>query len=648
MKKNESTRTIAYVVVAAVSIGLAFILSPPGEITPKQLTEKKVGAPFFENFTNPNDATSIKVASWDEASATPKHFAVSFQNGKWTIPTHHNYPADGQDRLAKTATSVLGIKREELAGESKQVHEQLGVIDPEDKDLPDLKGRGQKLTLKKGEDTLVDLIIGKQLKDRPGFYYVRKPGDDATFVAKLDINLSTKFSEWIETDLLKLNRDDLKDILLVDSYAVDRARGEIVPGESNQLDRDKSTDPWKLKDLDESTEEVDTAKVNAMIGALDDLKIVGVRPKPKGFLPDLSLDPEIIQKQVDPNDLLNRLAVDLHRAGFILTQEPKSRKFHLYSKQGDLTAATNKGVKYLLRFGDVFLGDETEIEIGGATNKESEKNEGESADDEEAPAKPDGKDSKGKQSSRYLFVTVSFDESFLGPRPEKPERPAELALEDKKPAGKKTAKAKSAAEKPGAEKPAGKKPADEQGDEPGQENPKTDDNCIRNASGDDESDQKPESAKDSKPESKSEAPAGEAPKADDKPAADPKPEAKPESPDEPKDEPEVQPEPKKSQAELKREYDAQVRKYESDLQAYDDKVTAGKKQVDELNARFAGWYYVISADFFNKLHLTHKELVREKSKTGDAKPGIPSLENPDGTKPADEEDDPDFKDLKDN
>jgi len=32
-----------------------------------------------------------------------------------------------------------------------------------------------------------------------------------------------------------------------------------------------------------------------------------------------------------------------------------------------------------------------------------------------------------------------------------------------------------------------------------------------------------------------------------------------------------------------------------------------------LNARFADWYYVISAASFDKVHLRRKDLVRKKS-----------------------------------
>ncbi|MBI3863405.1 MAG: DUF4340 domain-containing protein [Planctomycetia bacterium] len=609
--KNEAGRTVAFLVAAGAMIGLALYLSPPGELTPEKFIKARVGKPFYEDFSA-NDATSIRVVSYDEAQAASRVFGVKVQNGKWTIPSHHNYPADGQDRLAKTAASAKGIKRDELVSTLKQDQEQLGVIDPLDKDRTELKGRGQRITLLKGEDTLIDLIIGKAVKDRPGFYYVRKPDEEATFASKLDLNLSTKFSDWVETDLLKLNRDDLKEITL-DLYSIDKVQRAIVKGDVVTLERDKLADPWKLDGIDDSKDEVDVSKVNGMLGALDDLKLVGVRPKPKGFKPDLSLDLEFVKRQAD----LANLAADLDARGFALSMD-KEKRFRVYSDQGDLIAATNKGVVYTLRFGDLFLGDEAEIEIGGSPKDKTDKKEGDEENKDDAEGeKAKGKEAIGKQSSRYLFVTASFDEKYLGPRPEKPVPPEDLAATDADaPASKpKKSPAKDSPAENGDEKPekkaaTDKKPDDKSDDKPANEADapkKSDESCVLpSKDGDDE----PKQGADAKP--------AERDAKKDATAADPaKDDQEPDAGDQPA-KPEIKPaEKKKSPEELKKEYDAQVRKYEADLKAYEDKVTAGKKLVDELNARFSGWYYVISADYFNKLHLSRKELVKEKGKPAD-------------------------------
>jgi hypothetical protein len=599
---NESGRTITYVVVAAVAVGLAWILKPPGEITPESLRIAQVGKPFFDDF-NPGDATSIRVVGYDEAQATSRVFGVKFENGKWTIPSRHNYPADGADRLAKTAASARGIKREELASSSPQNQEQLGVIDPLDEDKSKLKGRGQRITLNKGDSVLVDLIIGKQLKDRPGFFYIRKPGEDSTYVAKVSLDLSTKFADWVETDLLKIDRNDLTEIV-ENNYKTEDAGGgrlQIVAGEMSRLTREKSADPWKLDGLDEATEELDLTKVNAMIGALDDLKLVGVRPKPKGFNPDLSIDPEYVKRQSD----LQQLAFDLQARGYSLGPDRKNNALKLYADEGELTAATNKGVVYTLKFGSVFLGDETEIEVGAAAEKEKEDADKESPEDGAGDKdKVNAKSSEGKQSSRYLFVTVDFDEKQIGNPPEKPTPPEEVASAAQ-PEAKPT---KVAAKHPSPSDESQDQDADAQSDGNADTSDTNENNCLPAAAADeepaapdDETSAKVNEGTTETDEPKSEANKDKAPGGDDRPQNPP------------------QEEKKKSPEDVKKEYDERVKKYESELKTHDDKVTAGKKLVKELNARFSGWYYVISAENFNKLHLSRKELVKEKGKSADDK-----------------------------
>ena len=59
------------------------------------------------------------------------------------------------------------------------------------------------------------------------------------------------------------------------------------------------------------------------------------------------------------------------------------------------------------------------------------------------------------------------------------------------------------------------------------------------------------------------------------------------------------------------------------LDQYNEQVAAGKKHVQELNNRFADWYYVISDDVYRKfapLPRTDREEEREKGRLGQVRP----------------------------
>lgn len=551
---KESNRTLVYVVVAVAAAGLAFTVRYATQ--PAPLEEfANVGEPFYPDFEDPNAAKSLSVVAFNEDTASIKEFRVEFKDGLWRIPSHHDYPADAEDRLSNTAASVIGIERGTLVGRRESDFERFGVLDPLNEDATQLKGRGQRVTLtKENGEVLADYIIGKKYEtptpgtDEEDMYYVRLPKEKETYRTRLEIDLSTKFADWIEADLLQVQREDLREIM-INKYSIDEVQRKIVDEEVSRLTRDKSFDPWNLEGLDEATEEVDTTKTQELVSNLDDLKIVGVRPKPQGLGADLKVDQSVIKSQLQ----LDMLVTNMADKGFLVLPGNEGKP-QLVSNEGELVAATDKGVVYTLRFGEIFTGSEFEIEVG-STESDGE----ETVEDIEAGAQDeetaDGKEADGKspqndlKRSRYLFVSADFDQKHVGDPPQKPEEPA----------------------KP-AEEPS------ESADEPDSEEQATSNGESADSNGTGDADE--EHAGD-----------GEKPSGDEE---------------------NKQTDKDAEYAAARQKYEQDLKQYETDLKEYEEKLEEGKQKAKELNDRFAEWYYVISAESFENLRLSRSELVKPK------------------------------------
>jgi hypothetical protein len=411
---NEPQRTLAFVIVAAVSVVAARFAGSSGPKVSTEITD--VGSVFYPEFKDADAAKSLQVTNYNPETAEVRPFSVvQGKDGLWRIPTRHNYPADGKDRLAKTATSVIGIKRESFAGRRPNEHADFGVLDPQGEGVSDLKGIGNRITLKDADDkVLADYIIGKEVKGRQGYFYIRRPDEKATYIAKLDIQVSTKFADWIEPDLLKIEGSRLNSVA-IDTTSVDPNQRAIVEGESNRLTRKVSTDPWKMDGLDDSAEEINQDEIRKLVTALDDLKIVGVRQKPARLMQGLREG----ELKLDQSTVL-----DLDMKGFFLVRAQQGGNYRLVPKEGKVIATTDQGVAYDLSFGEVFSGNEQEVEVGFAS-KEGDAARKPDADVKDVEKKPES--SKSLQKSRYLFVMVHFDEAGLGPKPEAPVKPEPLA-----------------------------------------------------------------------------------------------------------------------------------------------------------------------------------------------------------------------------
>ncbi len=352
-------------------------ISVPNTPTPEIFAER--GQLLFPEFTDPNAAASLEVIEFDPQNATVRPLKVQNRNGRWTIPSQHDYPTDASDRLAKTAAALIALKRDDVASDNMIDHEASGVLDPLDTTLPALVGRGTRLTVRgTGGQLLADVIIGKPVAGKPGFRYVRQPDQRRVYVSSVgDLNPSTAFGDWIDRDLLRVAPSDI-DAVNLRNYSLDRATGRAEPGDTLLFQKKGRNSDWELFGL-RPQEQINPRALDALLTTLTRLTITGVLPKPSGV--SASLSNAARSATLGEQDI-----ADLRRKGFFLTGSGQ-----LVSSRGEIVVRTIRGVFYTLRFGDVAPGSDAPAATGGTTRSS-----------ESAPAETE---------NRYMFVMVDFDQS---------------------------------------------------------------------------------------------------------------------------------------------------------------------------------------------------------------------------------------------
>jgi len=377
---NETKKTAWFAGSAIVLVVLALLLSP-GRITPTAFMDQ--GEAFFPEFTDPNTATTLEVFEFDEATGTARPFKVTFTNNRWTIPSHHDYPADAKDRLAKTAAGVIGITKDDFRSDNVADHEICGVVDPLDETAPGLTGRGKRITLRGADgNVLADFIVGKEVEGSEGFRFVRVPGQKRVYAVRMDIDLSTDFADWIKTDLLEVNKNNIDRVVLLD-YSINERTLSI--DQRDKLVLTKAGKDWVANRM-QSNQMVDSTMMKQLLNAIDSLSIVGVRPKPEGLSKNL-------REQSGSASVSNSDRMSLQSKGFYFTRDGD-----LKSNEGELEVGASDGVVYTIRFGEVLYGSGLAVSAG---SEESESGDGGAA-------------------NRYLFITTDFDRSKF-PEPPEPD-----------------------------------------------------------------------------------------------------------------------------------------------------------------------------------------------------------------------------------
>jgi hypothetical protein len=384
---NDLVKTGIAVALAVLLATIASVTSP-GAVKSDVFREQ--GELFFPAFKDPFAATSLQVVEYDATTSSPSIFKVEFKNGKWTIPTHHDYPADGKDRLAQTATSLLGIRKDKLQSVRKEDHAACGVLDPEEAG-GEAKDKGRRVTLRDaGGAALADLIIGKKADEDGKKVFVRVPGQTRVYAVKMEVDLSTKFGDWIETDLTKIEPSTIWRVTL-DNYSVVQEGNFLKPTEEKIDTFEKSGETWTTEGVG-PTEEVDVKVIGDITGTVDDIKILGVRRK----TPAMAL-----AFRGEGSKITNADVMDLADKGFLWTRDD------LLSKEGNLILECEDGVVYEIRFGAVFTGTDIQIQAGGADPKA----------DPKAPV---------AKEARYLMIVAHFNRKSV--KPEKSEPPLKSPL----------------------------------------------------------------------------------------------------------------------------------------------------------------------------------------------------------------------------
>jgi hypothetical protein len=313
---SEAVKTLAFVGVA-VALGIGAAVVQPEAATPAIFSDQ--GTAFYPKFTDPQAAKTIEVVDYDESTATATPLKVQFDRGHWVIASHYDYPVEIGDRLAKTAAALIDLKKDIVRSDAVQDEAQLGVIDPLDAKAG-LAGRGKRVTLRDAHgEVLADYILGKPAEGKPGYRYVRVPGEKRTYSVKTDADPSAKFADWVNAGVLRIAGSSIRRINS-NRYNIDAAAGRI--GNAERITLTPESANWKR-----------------VVATLDSLKIVDVRPKPPSLAKGLR-DGQL--------ELSLETAVSLRQKGYFLSPEGR-----LFAAEGDMSVETANGVVYTLRFGDL-------------------------------------------------------------------------------------------------------------------------------------------------------------------------------------------------------------------------------------------------------------------------------------------------------
>ncbi|RMF37305.1 MAG: DUF4340 domain-containing protein [Planctomycetota bacterium] len=371
--------TLVFVVLAAISAGLAWWSKPEAISKESDVTEDRVGQDVFPGFNDPELAASLEIIQYDETLAQLKPFVVAKdrQTGLWKLPSHDGYPADAAEQVRDATTPLIGLRILSIASTDRGDHELYGVVSPEDSSLAaGSSGIGMLVRLKDATGkVLAALIIGKEVEGTVGQRYVRIPTEDVVYTVEIDTRaFTTDFRDWIDDQLLDVRGFDIARVGVRDYELVQQANNTM--GLTRNFDAtvayDAAQNRWSLVDYrvyrggaalpaePEPGQTLNTRFLNDLRIAVQDLQIINVKRKPAALAEALRAETIELKDQ--------QSIASLQEQGYFPAQGPQGTE--IYASGGETIIGTVDGVEYVLKFGKAAaslgaLGGDGQADSGG-------------------------------------------------------------------------------------------------------------------------------------------------------------------------------------------------------------------------------------------------------------------------------------------
>lgn len=352
--KNELLKTGLWA-AAALALVIAAVSVEPDARRAEIFSDQ--GETLFPGLRDAEAVKAIEVIEYIEADATARPLKAEFRKGRWVLSSHYDYPAEARTSIAATAGALVDLKKDAVVSESFDDHARYGVIDPMDAKVTSLTGRGKRLTLKdQAGAVLADVILGEREKNRPGYRYVRIPGQKRVYSVKTAADPSARFEDWVEGNFLRITPAQVQRIVIL-NYSLDERMGRLAGMQRAVFTR--AGEGWNQEG---GNTKLSPARVQALLNALASLRPVGVRPKPKDLAEQLRSDKGL--------EMTLDVVMGLRQRGFLITPEGR-----LLASEGEIVVELPEKKSVTVRFGAVA-----------------------SATDDKAGA-------KGPQENRFVFVS---------------------------------------------------------------------------------------------------------------------------------------------------------------------------------------------------------------------------------------------------
>ena len=348
--KSAYFTTVVMGIIAAITTAFAAASYP----WPEAVTQNaQVSKPLFKNYET-SSVRGIEVVAYDSERSDIERLRIKRSGQNWIVPQKSGFDITGDQRVLQITRSLNDRTVLEVNSDSQNDHVKFGVVDPSDVGVNSARSRlGTKLALSdRDQKPIAQIIVGDQVKNSPGKYYVRVPGKPTIYAIEFDKSmLTTDFAQWVDPNLLKLPTDASSG-LAVNKFELNRHRKDLKTKKDEVLysakfgiskDQKLKLDELKIGNEDATATDLPNGFIKSSVRSLYSLRPTDVEKQSKPVVDFL----EQTEKSTDKKIITQLAERGFEHIGF----ENGSPQFS--GSNGEVSVLRSDGVRIRLVVGEL-------------------------------------------------------------------------------------------------------------------------------------------------------------------------------------------------------------------------------------------------------------------------------------------------------
>ena len=252
------------ILISIIMLAITIMVSLYRDAENRRADGEKFLFPDLSEATDKNSLKLLNTISEIQVINSNSKFSIKRNKDNWFLPSLANFPVP-LDKIKRVIVGIAQLEAIEAKTKNPELHGQLGL----NNESSNTNSASSIILINENSEKIASILVGNDSKLGKETRYVRKPGNDQTWLVWRNFDVPQDGIDWLDDTLFSIHRGRVADITIrhPDGHEVLIQRGSYAE------------QYFKIQNLDDDTLPINPYVGNQLGSALDNISLINIALK---------------------------------------------------------------------------------------------------------------------------------------------------------------------------------------------------------------------------------------------------------------------------------------------------------------------------------------------------------------------------------